>query len=142
MKFFIIFSKRTLAVILAVMIVLTLLIGQIVSADLNRIDGSTNAKRVSYLKGLGLNVDDSNTTHKQIIIPEKFNDVYTAYNALQKKAGFDLSDYKGKTATVYTYSLDSEHDVHIIVNNNCIIGGDVAALSIDGEMRPLMQNKN
>ena len=61
---------------------------------------SNLSNQVSYLKGLGLNVDDSNTTHKQIIIPEKFNDVYTAYNALQKKAGHNhifviASCYKG-----------------------------------------------
>lgn len=137
MKFFITLSKKTLAVILATVIIFIILAGQIISADLNGIDGSTNAKRMSYLKGIGLNADDSNTTHKNILIPENFNDVYSNYNALQKEAGFDLTDFKGKSATLHTYSLNSEYDIHLIVYKDRIIGGDIAALNINGEMKPL-----
>jgi len=137
LKLFVILSKKTLAIILAVLIILLILIGQLVSADFEKIDGSTNAKRVAYLKSLNLEVDDSNTTSKAIIIPESFSDVYEEYNTLQKKAGFDLSRYKGKTATVYTYSLSSGYDVHVIVCNNVIIGGDIASLSLYGDMKPL-----
>jgi hypothetical protein len=137
LKFFITLSKRTLGVILAVVIIFIILAGQIVSADLNGIDGSTNAKRMSYLKGIGLNADDSNVTHKDILIPENFNDVYSNYNALQKKSGFDLTNFRGKYAVLYTYSLNSEYDIHLIVYKNRIIGGDIAALNINGEMKPL-----
>ncbi len=137
MKIFIILSKKSLAIILATLIVLLILIGQIVSADVGKIDGSTHAKRIAYLKSLNLQVDDSNPTSKAIIIPESFNDVYNQYNIIQKKAGFDLSNHKGKTATLYTYSLNSESNVHVIVCDNVIIGGDIAEISINGNIKPL-----
>lgn len=138
MRFFITLSKRSLAIILSIVIIGFILVSQVFSQKASRIDGSTNEIRVQYLKSLKLDVDDSNVTSKDITIPQKFNKVYENYNALQKKSGFDLSKYKGKPATVYTYKLSgTEKLLHLIVCNSIIIGGDIADVNINGEMKPL-----
>lgn len=137
MKLFITLTKRNLAVLLAAIIVALIVIGQFFSAGAVGIDGSTNQIRVNHLKGLGLTADESGITSKNIIIPEAFSDVYEQYNDLQKKAGFDLSRHKGEEATLYTYPLTDGRQAHIIVQDGKIIGGDVASLKLDGEMKPL-----
>ena len=139
MKFFITLTKKSLAIILAVTVMLIIMVGQAFSAQSNEIDGSTNALRVAYLKSLGLGINDSSVTSKKITIPEHFDEVYKQYNAIQKKAGFDLSKYKGESADVYTYALDApdNYQVHLIVCEDIVIGGDVAAVELNGEMLPL-----
>jgi len=138
MKFFIILSKRTLAIILAVIVISFILIAQAFSQKASQIDGSTNALRMIYLKSLKLEADDSCLSYKEITIPQTFSEVYEEYNELQKKAGFDLSRFKGKSATVYTYGLSgTEKQIHLIVCDGNIIGGDVADVKLGGEMKPL-----
>lgn len=139
LKLFVILSKKNLAIILAVIIIAFILMGEFLSAKDTQLDGSTNALRVEYLKGLKIEPDDSSVYSKNIIIPEAFDEVYKQYNSLQRKAGFDLSKYKGQEATVYTYGLSGEEgkEVHLIVKDGKIIGGDIASVKLNGEMIPL-----
>lgn len=137
MKLFVTLSKKSLAVILAALIIALVIAGQFFSAHAGRINGSTNALRVSYLKGLGVDPDDSGCVSKDIIIPQSFSDVYQNYNKLQKKAGFDLSRYKGRSATVYTYPLTAGTVANLIVCDGAIIGGDIAETALNGQMKPL-----
>ncbi len=138
MKFFLILSKRGLAIILAAVIIGFILTAQVFSQKATQIDGSTNEMRMIYLKSLKLDAEDANLTHKDITIPQNFSEVYEEYNKLQKKSGFDLSRFKGKNATVYTYDLSgTEKQIHLIVCNGIIIGGDIADVNIDGKMYPL-----
>ena len=141
MKFFIVLTKRRLVVITAVIIMAVVITGQIFSAESGRIDGSTDTARESYLKSLKIEIDSKDAVSKEIVIPDTFNDVYKEYNNLQQQAGFDLSDYKGRQATVYTYPLgfSSERVVNLIVCDGYIIGGDVSSIKLDGEMRALTQ---
>ena len=69
-----------------------------------------------------------------------FGDVYTEYNKLQKKAGFDLYKNRGKNATVFTYVLLYKEDteLHLIICDGEIIGGDIASVKLNGEMKPLL----
>ena len=138
MKFFLILSKRTLAVIMAAVIIIFVLVAWAVSAKAAKIDGSTNEARMVYLKSLKLAAEDKNLTAKDIFIPQDFSPVYENYNELQKKSGFDLSDYKGKPATVYTYGLSgTDKQIHLIVCDGKIIGGDIADVKLGGKMQPL-----
>ncbi len=138
MKFFITLKRRHLAVILAVLIIGLLIFGQFFSAKASGIDGSTNAKRVEYIKSIGIEPDDTDVSSKEIVIPQSFSEVYKEYNRLQKKAGFDLSRYKGENAAVYTYGISGDdRQVHIIVCKDKIIGGDIADINLNGEMLPL-----
>lgn len=143
LKLYFIFSKKYLAVLLASVIIFIILVCQFFTESQQKIDGSTHYIRASYLESLGYFIDGKNISSKEIIIPETFNDVYTEYNKLQKQSGFDLSPYKGDNATVYTYKLAGSDDteIHLIISNSNIIGGDVASVRIDGEMKPLISNK-
>lgn len=139
MKLFITLSKKSLCVILALLIISLIIIGRIFTIKASGIDGSTNALRVEYLSGLGYTVDETAVSVKEIVIPEIFSDVYNEYNRLQQTSGFDLSRYKGESARVYTYRLSDREDtvINLIVSDNNIIGGDVSSVRIDGEMRAL-----
>lgn len=139
MKLFVILNKKNLAIILCLLIIGFLLMGEFLSASKSGIDGSTNALRVMYLKSLKIEPDDSEVSSKKIIIPKHFSDVYENYNLIQKKAGFDLSRYKGKEAVIYTYALSGEKDreIHLIVYEGKIIGGDIASVKLNGEIKAL-----
>jgi len=136
MKLYVTLSKKNLAVIAAAIVIMLIVAGQFFSAESGRIDGSTNAVRVGYLKSHGFSVDDSGVTAKEIVIPESFNAVYNEYNSLQKKAGFDLSRYKGERATVYTYPVsgDETRQIHLIIYKGQVIGGDIASVKLDGSI--------
>ena len=139
MKLFITFTKKTLVAVLAAVTAGLIIIGQLFTIRAGGIDGSTNALRCVYVSGLGYSVDETAVSEKDIVVPEVFSDVYTKYNEIQKKAGFDLTLYKGKKAVVYTYRLNGEEDtvINLIVSDKYIIGGDVSSVRIDGEMKPL-----
>lgn len=139
MRLYITLSKRRLAVLLAASIIAVLLTGQLFTLSAAAPDGSTHAIRIAYLKRLNLEVDDSSTSSKEIVIPYEFSDVYSNYNALQRKAGFDLEKHKGTAATLYTYTVSGNDslEIHLIVANGKIIGGDIASVKLEGEMKPL-----
>ena len=139
MKLFITLSKKTLCVILASLIVVLIIIGQLFTIKAGGIDGSTNTLRLEYISGLGYTADETAVSVKEIVIPEKFSDVYNEYNRLQQTAGFDLSRYMGNKAAVYTYRLSDSEDtvINLIVSDNNIIGGDISSVRIDGEMKAL-----
>lgn len=73
-----------------------------------------------------------------ITIPEKFWDVYTKYNELLKKEGYDLSYYKGERCIRYTYFIPSVNArANILVHNGKVIGGDICGITIDSIMIPI-----
>lgn len=140
MKPFLIITKKTLAVILAAIIIAVLVFSRIFFVEQVGIDGSTNQKRVVYMNSLGLQIDDSEVEAKEIVIPRNFDAVYKEYNLLQKKAGFDLSRFKNKAATLYTYwQHGKESQIHLIIYKGEIIGGDVADINVNGSMKPLIK---
>ena len=73
MRLFITLSKKSLCVILAGLIIAVILLGQFFTIEAGGIDGSTNAARVGYIEGLGVTVDDTAATSKEIVIPENFS---------------------------------------------------------------------
>lgn len=85
-----------------------------------------------------------NCSEKTVTIPAEFGEVYENYNELQKQRGFDLSPYKSKEATVYTFSVLSVSgspsdltEAHVMVCDDVVIGGDLASPALNGEMHPL-----
>lgn len=74
-------------------------------------------------------------------IPTEFDETYEKYNSLQKEQGYDLSAYKGKTVTRYTYKItnypnESVQDarVNMLIYENRLIGIDVSSTEIGGFM--------
>ncbi len=74
----------------------------------------------------------------ELTIPEVWGKVYENYNELQKRGGFDLTEYKGRRCVRYTYSLPELcARGNILVCDGEVIGGDICSITIDGIMLPL-----
>ena len=138
MKLYLIISRKNLSIILSILIAVTVSVGMVSSLRLKRIDGSTNEVRTEYLKRLKIGVDDSGVTAKEITIPENFSGVYKQYNEVQKKSGFDLSRYKGKTVTLYSYPIIGDNKkAELLVYKNSIIGGSIVPDELGQPTEPL-----
>ncbi len=103
------------------------------------IPGGTNEERVAYLQSFGWQVQTEPAETREVMIPAEFNDVYTAYNTMQKAQGFDLEPYAGESCTQYLYKVENypnETEVYatLLVYGEQIIGGDVASTKVDGFM--------
>ncbi len=103
----------------------------------------TNEDRVKFLESLGWEVDPMPVSEKIVVIPKEFSDVYNNYNRLQLDQGYDLSQYRGMEATIYTYTVTNYTGysgnvvADLYVLNNEVIGGDIHSLAIDGFMHGL-----
>lgn len=103
----------------------------------------TNEDRVKFLGDLGWEVDSNPIEEKSVTIPKQFSDVYETYNKLQLEQGFDLSQYGGLNATIYTYTVKNYNGylgnvvADLYVMNYQVIGGDVHSIAINGFMHGL-----
>lgn len=123
--------------------------GNSVGAD-NQPDYSaeTQQERMNFISSVGYSVNPESVSMTQVMIPEKFNDVYNQYNELQKKCGFDLKKYQGCTVSRWTYTVtdypeyeDSDSiRLTLLVYNGKVIGGDICSVEIDGFMHELFNN--
>ena len=103
------------------------------------LDGGTNEERIDFLKSYGWEVETEPKQTQEVRIPQEFNEVFTRYNQMQQEQGFDLSEYAGKTAKRYVYTVtnhpDGEHyQATVLVYKNQIIGGDVTSSTRGGSM--------
>ena len=97
-----------------------------------------NEDRVSFLKQFGWEVDEEPEEEVSLRIPSDFDKVMTSYNELQKQGGLDLSKYRGKEVTRYTYKVKNYPDydgtvlANVIIYKNRVIGGDVCSSDVSG----------
>lgn len=106
--------------------------------------GEDTLDRLAYLSKLGYSIDDKSEIITEIKIPEDFGEIYAKYNEMQEKAGFDLRDFSGQDATMYTYSVSSYKDfkgvyANLIVVNDRIVGGDISSIENGGFTLPLVE---
>ncbi len=100
------------------------------------ISASTDEERRAYLEGFGWSLDEEFET-KELTIPEKWNKVYLDYNDIQKNQGFDLSEYKGRKVTLYTYRVNNFEGnskgivADMLVCDGVLIGGDLCNTSAE-----------
>ncbi|OQB15623.1 MAG: hypothetical protein BWY15_00336 [Firmicutes bacterium ADurb.Bin193] len=99
-------------------------------------------KAAAFVQSLGWIIDEKPIESAFVDIPKVFDSVYENYNALQKEAGFDLSEYRGKRVMRYTFAVknfDGEENVraNVLTYRGKIIGGDLMTVAIDGFMIPL-----
>lgn len=100
--------------------------------------------RAAYLADCGWTVETPALSEDTVLIPKQFSPVFEEYNALQKRQGFDLSDYCGMEVTMYTYRvLDSGREGEVLavlyVLNGTVVGGDVHSTALNGFMCGLKQ---
>lgn len=107
---------------------------------------SSNEERVSYLQSFGWEVEGEPAEIVEVAIPTEFNEVYQNYNNIQKKQGFDLTDYKGKKCKRWTYTVTNYPDVpegvkaNLLTCGDKIIGGDICSTEMDGFMHGFEKN--
>lgn len=102
---------------------------------------SDNDARVRFLQGFGWDVTNSPTESNQVRIPEESSEVFDRYNRLQKRSGYDLSQYGGKNVMRYVYRINNypgaTEPVYatLLVYKNQIIGGDVTNTAAKGQVQ-------
>ncbi len=100
----------------------------------------TNDNRIDFLSQFGWEANSEPIEIKEVVIPEKFNSTYEKYNDIQKKQGMDLSKYRGKSCTRYTYQVINYKDApggiraNILVYKDKVIGGDICSVELGGFM--------
>ncbi len=98
----------------------------------------TEEARVQFLSQFGWEAETPAAEEVEIKIPADFDKVMNSYNEIQKNQGLDLSKYKGKTVTRYTYKISNYPDydgtvyANIIIYKNKVVGGDICSSDIEG----------
>ena len=98
----------------------------------------TNEDRIGFLSQFGWRVEQTPVEEVEVTVPEKFDKVFNGYNEIQKRQGLDLSKYKGKTVTRYTYEVTNYENengkvyANVIVYRNKVIGGDICSAKVGG----------
>jgi hypothetical protein len=73
-----------------------------------------------------------------VTIPGEFDKVFVGYNELQKQQGLDLSQYKRKDVTRYTYKITNYKDyngtvyANLLIYRGRVIGGDICSADVNG----------
>lgn len=137
-----------LAAVAGVIIALILLLGGGDSAEPTAAPSvAGNDGRVLFLKNLGWDVSASPVESGQVRIPQAQNEVFSRYNDLQKSAGYDLSQYAGKTVMRYVYKVNNfpgaTEPVYatLLIHKDQVIGGDITNTAANGTMQALTQQK-
>lgn len=99
---------------------------------------STNEDRVGFLSQFGWTVESSPIEEKEVKIPKEFDKIYVGYNDLQKQQGLDLSKYKNKNVTRYTYKVTNYPDyegtvyANVLIYRGRVVGGDICSADVEG----------
>ena len=107
---------------------------------------SSNDARVDYLNALGWEVHAAPAESGQVRIPKESSEVYDRYNDLQKKQGFDLRQYAGKTVQRYVYKVtnypNATEPVYatLLIYKNKVIGGDIVNTAPTGAIQGLQKS--
>lgn len=92
----------------------------------------------AFLSQFGWVVDAGSVETAQVTIPSEFDKVFAGYNELQKGQGLDLSKYKKKTVTRYTFTVTNYGGwqgtvyANVLVYRNRVIGGDICSADVSG----------
>ena len=91
-----------------------------------------------FLAQFGWVVDAGSVETREVTIPGEFDKVFVGYNEMQKSQGLDLSKYKKKTVTRYTFTV-TDYDgyegtvyANVLVYRNRVIGGDICSADVNG----------
>lgn len=93
---------------------------------------------VSFLAQFGWEVEKTPVEEVKIKIPAEFDKVMNSYNELQRKQGLDLSKYRDREVTRYTFKVTNYPDyngsvmANVIVYKKKVIGGDLCSTDVTG----------
>ena len=98
----------------------------------------TTDDAAEFLHQFGWEVDPQPTEEVTMRIPAEFDRVMNTYNELQKKGGLDLSKYRGREVTRYTFNVtnypnyDGVVTANVIIYKKRVIGGDISSSDVSG----------
>ena len=110
--------------------------GATVSIRYDKVKSADDA--AAFLSQFGWVVDAGSAETREVTIPAQFDKVFAGYNELQKSQGLDLSKYKKKAVTRYTFTVTSydgyEGTVYanVLVYRGRVIGGDICSADVSG----------
>ena len=93
---------------------------------------------VSFLAQFGWEVEKTPVEEVKIKIPAEFDKVMNSYNELQRKQGLDLSKYRDREVTRYTFKGTNYPDyngsvmANVIVYKKKVIGGYLCSTDVTG----------
>ena len=96
------------------------------------------ADAVNFLSQFGWTVDGGNPECENVTIPAEFDKVFAAYNEIQREQGLDLSKYKKKELTRYTFEVTNYEGyegkvyANVLVYRNKVVGGDICSAEVSG----------
>ncbi len=108
------------------------------NAEYNYEKIKTESDVVSFLSQFGWTVDPSPVEVKTVTIPAELDKIFAAYNELQKEQGLNLSKYKNKDVTRYTFaitnypSFDGTVYANVLIYRNRVIAGDICSADPNG----------
>jgi len=91
-----------------------------------------------FLSQFGWKVGDEPEETVKVKLPDEFDKIFTAYNEIQRRQGLNLSKYKNKEVTRYTYAVTNYEDydgkvyANVLVYRNRVIGGDICSADASG----------
>ena len=103
----------------------------------------TDVDRLKLLTDLGWNTTGEVVEEESFTLPETFDRVLLGYNEIQKDQGLDLTRYRKKKVTRYTYESTNYPDyegrvyANLIVWRGRVIAGDISSADPMGFVRGL-----
>ena len=105
----------------------------------------TNEDRVAFISQFGISVIPATCEEEEFRVPENFDRVISGYNEIRKKQGLDLTKYKNKKVTRYTYEAQNYNGrsenvfVNLVIYKGTVIACDVSSTSPDSFIMPLIK---
>ena len=97
-----------------------------------------NSDRIDFISQFGWQVKETPVEEVEVTVPESFDKVYLGYNEMQKEQVLNISKYKGKTVTRYTYEVTNYPDydgtvyISLLVYKDKVVAGDVCSADVNG----------
>ena len=109
---------------------------KIVKYDYDNVKSPEDA--VKFLSQFGYEVNPEPNATETVTIPSEFDKIFVGYNQIQKSQGLDLSRYKNKTVTRYTFTVKNYPDwdgtvyANVLIYKGRVIGGDICSADVSG----------
>ena len=94
--------------------------------------------RIAFLAQFGWTVEGEAIENERVTVPAEFDKIFAAYNELQKAQGLNLTKYRGKDVTRYTFAIKNYEGyegtvwANVLVHRGRVIGGDVCSADVSG----------
>ena len=112
--------------------------GEEVQESIRYEDVESVSDQIAFLAQFGWEVEPAPLESTTVTIPAEFDKVFAAYNEMQKEQGLNLSKFKNKDATRYTFAVSNYEGyegtvyANVLVYRNRVIGGDVCSADTSG----------